>query len=80
MIGIQPQLSRMYSTCFPDDLYGNTSFELLGFDIILEKLDHGHDVDVANVSDGGSNTINSTTGSSIKPWLLEVFLFIYIYI
>src|SRR5690348_14488336 len=31
MISIQPHLSHLYGTCFPNDAYGNAMFEILGF-------------------------------------------------
>jgi hypothetical protein len=35
LLSIQPKLAHIYHACFPDDHYGNGSYELLGFDIIL---------------------------------------------
>lgn len=37
VVAIQPKLSHIYSTCFPNDSTSTSCCELLGFDIILEK-------------------------------------------
>lgn len=41
LVAIQPKLSHLYNTCFPNDIMGNSCCELLGFDVILEKKKEG---------------------------------------
>ena len=37
LISIQPDLLHNYRTCQPGDQYNNMCFEILGFDIIINK-------------------------------------------
>jgi len=37
IISVQPNLMHNYRTCQPSDLEGNMCFELLGFDIFIDR-------------------------------------------
>lgn len=37
ILGVQPELSHIYKACQPSDKLGGICFEILGFDIILDK-------------------------------------------
>jgi tubulin polyglutamylase TTLL6/13 len=37
LIAVQPSLAHQYHACFPDDVEGNVCFEILGFDIFLDR-------------------------------------------
>ena len=37
LLGVQPELSHIYKACQPSDKLGNMWFEILGFDIMLDK-------------------------------------------
>ncbi|CAE7454620.1 Ttll6a, partial [Symbiodinium natans] len=37
LIAVQPSLSHFYHSCQPDDVYNGMSFEILGFDVMLDQ-------------------------------------------
>ena len=37
LLGVQPELSHIYKACQPSDKLGNMCFEILGFDVMLDK-------------------------------------------
>jgi len=37
LVGVQPELAHIYKACQPSDKLGSMCFQILGFDIILDK-------------------------------------------
>jgi tubulin polyglutamylase TTLL6/13 len=64
LISIQPNLSHNYKSFFPSDLEGSLCFELLGFDILIDKKGK---VWVLEVNMAPSFNSDTGTDKDVKP-------------
>lgn len=68
ILGIQPELSHIYKACHPSDKIGGMCFEVLGFDIILDK---NHRPWLLEVNNSPSYNTDSPLDRKIKSELFH---------
>jgi hypothetical protein len=61
---------QTYHACFPNDLFGNCSFELLGIDILLEKKENGVKAWLLEVNHSPSLNVDTPIDKELKSRLV----------